>query len=361
MRCKYILYFFSCLAFTSFYSCKKEVSKSKTLFLLTNQISVNLYGFSTGTDKRLLIPVRKVGTRNTNYYSIFDTGSAGMMIDVTDILPASMITSSGIQFSGDSIQIDGITVTAQKLTMNFGNLTGLTKVYGNLGYSSVTVGSTENSLSIKRIPIFLYYKVIDSKGNQLPAHSNDIFGVGPGVSYANSSIVSPLSYVRFTANLTSGFKLNNLNKLSFTNSGTLVAGLLSIGLTNLDLSTSGFIMHPLRFESRSGFLPNIPATITYNANSVLSDVVFDTGTPSYSIIEDKKASGIGILPVNSIVTIVTDRGFKYQYLTSSTQNLTEIQNPNNTGDTRTIFSLDFFIKNEYLMDYQNHQIGLKNL
>lgn len=120
-------------------------------------------------------------------------------------------------------------------------------------------------------------------------------------------------------------------------------------------------MHPLDYTFLDGYSPNIPSTITYNGKSIAADVLFDTGTPLVTIIEDKKAiAGLGALPANSLVTITTNKGFKYQYTTTNNTNLTTIQNPNNSGDFRTIFSIDFFINNQYLVDYSHHQIGLKN-
>lgn len=342
-------------------SCKKENTTAKAV--APTPVTLGLYEVATSTNKRVFIPITGIGTQSISYYGVFDTGSSGMTLDANGILPASMITTSGIQVTGDSVVVNGITVTSQQSVISYGDLTGLTKEYGNLAYAAVTIGDKNGSLSLKRIPIFLYYKIVDGSGKQLAAHSSDVFGVGPGVNYANTAIASPLSYYSPGTGLTSGFKLAVLNSSSFSSTGTFVSGLLSIGLTASDLTSSGFIMHPLTYYSpvQGGYSPNIPATITYNGTSTSAYVLFDTGTPSVTIIEDPKAtSGIGGLPANSVVKVTTNKGFTYQYTTNSTSNLTAIQNPNNTGDYRTIFSMDFFINNEYLTDYTNHQIGLKN-
>jgi hypothetical protein len=341
-------------------SCKKDVVLPKVA--TANQVTLGLYEFSNGSGKRIFMPVTKVGNQSVTYYSAFDTGSAGMAIDADGILPASMISSSGISVQGDSINVNGITVTSKQSVISFGDQTNLTKEYGNLAYATITIGDQHGNINIQRVPIFLYYKIVDVNNNQLPAHSNDVFGVGPGVSYAFNAIASPLSYFTAGANTTSGFKLAVLNNSYFSSSGTYVAGLLTVGLTSTDLSAaSGFIMHPLTYYTTGGYSPNIPSTITYNGKSIAADVLFDTGSPSVTIIEDKTATNsLGALPANSVVTVTTNKGFTYQYVTTSTANLTAIQNPNNSNDTRTIFSIDFFIKNEILTDYTNHQIGLKN-
>ncbi len=342
-------------------SCKKE-SSVKPAAVITPLKTLGLYQAGSGTNKRVFIPITKVGTQTVTYYSVFDTGSTGMTLDANGILPASMITSSGIVFTGDSVNVNGITVTSQQSVMSYGDQTSSTKEYGNLAYAPVTIGDQNGNITTKRIPFFLYYKVVNTTtGVQQAAHSNDVFGVGPGTSTASNIIASPLSYFSLTTGLTNGFKLALLNSSSFSSTGTYVTGLLSIGLTPTDLAaTSGFIMHPLTYYTVGGYSPNIPATITYSGKSIADQVLFDTGTPSITVIEDKTALGIGALPASSTVTVTTSKGFVYTYTTTSTSNLTSIQNPNISGDYRTIFSIDFFIKNEYLTVYTNHQIGLKN-
>lgn len=347
-----------CLLITVFFfSCKKE----KTTTPQITPVTLGLYEYASGVNKRIFLPITQVGTKAVTYYTVFDTGSSGMTLDATDILPASMITSSGIQVTGDSVVVNGITVTSTKGTISFGDQLSSTKEYGNLAYANITIGDAQGNLALKRVPFFLYYKIVDETGAKLPAHASDVFGVGPGTSYVTSEIQSPLRYFNTGTSLTSGFKLATLNKSLFSTSGTYVSNLLTIGLSNSDLSSAGFIMHPLTYSSSGGYSPNIPATIAYNGNTISGQILFDTGTPSTTVIEDRLATtSVGSLPANSTVTITTNKGFVYTYTTSSTGNLTEVQNPNNTGDYRTIFSLDFFISNEYLTDYGNHQIGLKN-
>ncbi|MDB5286107.1 MAG: hypothetical protein JWR05_1056 [Mucilaginibacter sp.] len=342
-------------------SCKKQgATPSGTTKSLA---TLGLYQYSSGTSKRLFIPITKVGTQTVTYYTVFDTGSSGLSLDATGIIPASMITSNGIQVTGDSVNVNGITITSKTSVMSYGDATNLTKQYGNVAYATFTIGDANGNIITKRIPFFLYYKVMNAVTNtQLPAHSVDIMGVGPGTSYASTLIASPLSYFDVGANLTQGFRLATLNASSFTSAGNYVGGLLSIGLTPTDkASSTGFIMHPLSYSISGGYSPNIPATITYNNTSTSAQVLFDTGNPSQTIIENpKETNAIGNLPANSTVKVVTNMGFTYTYTTTSTANLTTIQNPNNTNDYRTIFSLDFFINNEYLTDYTNHEIGLKN-
>jgi hypothetical protein len=120
-------------------------------------------------------------------------------------------------------------------------------------------------------------------------------------------------------------------------------------------------MHSLNYYSQGGYSPDIPATISYNGKNVAATVLFDTGTPAISTIENNSAtSNISSLPAKTVVTITTGNGFSYQYTTTDKNNLTQVARPSYTLDPRTIFSIDFFVDNEFLMDYKNHKIGLKN-
>jgi len=324
--------------------------------------TLGLYEYQSTIYRRVIIPISQVGTVKQTYYSIFDTGSSAMTIDADGLIPASLITSSGITITGDSLVVNGITVTKQTATLTYGDATNGTKEFGNLAYAVVTIGDASDTVSTKRIPFFLYYKAIDIKtGTQADPHENDIFGVGPNTRFANLAIASPLSYFDTKANVTQGFKLSKFDKASYiSNQLTYVKELLTIGLVPNDLSSAGFIMHSLT-QTTAGYSPNIPATINYNGTSIQGVLLFDTGTPAFANIEDPNATANQTtLPANSSVTITTGSGFNYQYTTTSDYNLTQIENPSYTHDPRTIFSIDFFADNEFLLDYTNHRIGLKN-
>ena len=339
-------------------SCKKDNKITMPL------VTLGLYEVDNSIDKRVFIPITKVGTQTVSYYSVFDTGSAGMTIDATGLLPASMITSSGITITpgADSLTVNGITVTSQEATIAYGDNQSEIQEYGNLAYTTVTIGDQNGNITTSRIPVFLYYKIVDvTTGKNQPAHSNDVFGVGPGVSYANNAIGSPLSYFKLGANLTNGYKLAEFNNSEFSANGTYVSGLLSIGLVPGDLQSSGFVMHQLNYFPQGGYSPDIPSTISYNGLNISATVLFDTGTPAISIIANSGAlSNISALPDGTVVTLTTSSGFKYSYTTRSANDSTQVARPSYTGDPRTIFSIDFFTENEFLMDYQDHQIGLKN-
>ncbi|ASU32442.1 hypothetical protein [Mucilaginibacter xinganensis] len=341
-------------------SCKKDHTPAPTP-APKPIATLGLYELQSTIYRRVFIPISQVGDIKNTYYSVFDTGSSAMTMDADGLIPASMITSTGITITGDSLVVNGITVTKQTATLTYGDATNGTKEYGNLAYAIITIGDVNGSVTTKRIPFFLYYKAVDVKsGTSLGKHENDVFGVGPNTSFSNLAIASPLSYFTTAANVTQGFKLSKFDKTAFSTNGTYVKDLLTIGLVPDDLNSAGFIMHSLVHTS-AGYSPNIPATIVYNGKSIQGSLLFDTGTPAFANIEDPNATtDQTTLPANSSVTITTTSGFSYQYTTTSDYNLTQVLNPSYTHDPRTIFSIDFFTDNEFLLDYTNHRIGLKN-
>jgi hypothetical protein len=371
---KYLLLMCVSLIIIVVSSCKKDKTTNKTNTIIPpTATSFGLFEYKDSVDAndvyyRIFIPLTKIGNQTVNYDEVFDTGSAGLTLDASGIIPDSLITDKGFKFTGDSVVINGVTITSKTSVMEYGDATASTNIYGNVAYTSVTIGNqAANGVTIKRVPFFLYYKVLDIAGKdstkETTHHSADIFGVSPEYSYASTLIQSPLSYYTPGTGLTNGFKLSKLVKADFTNDGVYEQDILTLGLTNADINSSGFTMHNYAssYTAQDGYSPDIPGTITYNGNTISANFLFDTGTPQISIIEDSKATQtIGVLPANSVITLKTQDGFTYTYTTAKTTNVTEVQNPNNTKDYRTIFSLEFFTDNEFLTNYTGHEIGLKN-
>jgi len=348
-------------------SCKKDNTpgpSTTTVANVTNYANMGLYEYGDGTNRRIFVNITAVGTTSgVSYPSVFDTGSTGMTIDATGLVPASMITANGFSFTGDSTVVNGITITNQTFVVTYGGVGNETKEYGNLAYATVKAGDNNGNVVTPRIPMLLYYKVVDvTSGKTLTAHSNDVFGVASGTSFVTSKLASPLSYFSLPTGVTNGFKLALLDNTKFTTTVlTYVPGLLTIGLTPNDLNSSGFIMHPLTYYTQGGYSPDINGTINYNGTTVAATILLDTGTPSTSILENPNATAnVTTLGANSTVGITTPQGFNFNYTVSSNYNLTTVEKTSYSQDIRTIFSIDFFISNEYLMDYTNHRIGLKN-
>ncbi|HZX59036.1 MAG TPA: hypothetical protein VFE54_09930, partial [Mucilaginibacter sp.] len=147
-------------------SCKKDKKTINDNVITTaTPKKIGFYEVDSSIYKILLMNISKVGTQTTDLDLIFDTGSGGMVLDADGIIPASMITSTGFNFTGDSTVVNGVTLTNQTSMITYGDDNATTsKVYGNLAYAPVTIGDANGNITVKRIPFFIYYKAVDSKG-----------------------------------------------------------------------------------------------------------------------------------------------------------------------------------------------------
>jgi hypothetical protein len=349
-------------------SCKKEPANKGTTTTTVNATptSLGLYEADSSVYKELITVVSKIGTQTVNYDLIFDTGSGGMVLDASGILPASMITSSGFTFTGDSTIVNGITITNQTNIVEYGaDANTVDKVYGNLAYAPVTIGDQNGNIVVKRLPFMIYYKAVSSKGVQYPAHDFDTFGVSEeyDITFGSAYITSPFASFDPGTGLKRGFKMAQLNVNNFSNDGNYVPGALTLGLTTDDLNSAGFVISQLTYYAGDGYAPIIPGTITYNNRAPFkTDLIFDTGTEPYNYLEDPTYTGssLELLPQGSPVAVSATSGFNYSFTTTANDNLTQIENANTSGTSVSIIGLEFFLTNEYMLDFTDHKLGLKN-
>jgi len=355
-------------------SCKKDNNNTTTNSTTnsTTPTPTKLAIIESDSDiyKLLFMPVSKIGSQNVpQQFSdlIFDTGSGGLVIDANGILPASMITSNGFTFTGDSTIVNGITITSEESIVEYGDdSASITKVYGNLAYAPVTIGDANGNIVVTRLPFFIYYKGVDANGNLLPQHYFDVLGVSPeyDITFSNNAfITSPFSYYTPGTGLTKGFKIAALGTSNFSVDGTYVPGVVTVGLTASDLSSSsGFTTSPLinAISQGDGYVPYVSGTVTYKSKNVSTYLLFDSGTEPYSYIEDKTATGLSLLPANTVVNVALSSGFTYNYTTTAKDNLTYIENPTTSGADVSIISLEYFLTGEYMIDFTDHTLGLKN-
>jgi len=347
-------------------SCSKKENNTKPAPVTATPTELGLYEADSAEYRELIVAITQVGTQPVDDGLVFDTGSGGMVLDASGTVPPAMITTSGFNFTGDSTVVNGITITNQTSTLEYGaDSATTTTVYGNLAYAAVTVGDQNGSFVIKRLPFCLYYKAVDATGETLPVHYFDTFGVNDEYIYfspGNNYITSPFSYYNPGTGLTRGFKLAALGTSNFSLEGTYVPNVVTIGLTSTDVSSSsGYIMHQANFYEGDGYVPIFPTTVTYNGTRDTTYVLFDTGTSGYNYVEDSNAiADLTELAKGSSVTIATQAGFNYAFTVGAEENLTYIENPGKTGGEFTIFGIDFFLNNQYLLNFSNNQVGLKN-
>jgi hypothetical protein len=352
-------------------SCKKDhntINSNTSTTQNATPAHIGLYEAGSSIYKLIYLDVSKIGTQEIDRGLVFDTGSGGMVLDADSVLDHSMFTNKGIIITGDSLTYKGVTVTKDTSSIVYGddNNTEVT-VYGNLAYADVTIDAEGGNVVIKRLPFFLYYKAVDNKGNIQPHDDFDVFGVNEEyeVPVGSKHITSPLSYYTPATGLDKGFKMAALGTSSFSANGTYVKNVVTLGLTQTDLQSSGFVLSQLQPSSIYGYEPIVSGTITYNNSTISSLLLFDSGTEPYNYIENPNApTHLDSLSNNAAVAVTTKSGFNYNFTVTSTpqkgEYLTYIENPRVSGSDVSIFSLEYFLKNEYLLDFTTHQLGLKN-
>ncbi|MBS1531647.1 MAG: hypothetical protein JSU01_15180 [Bacteroidetes bacterium] len=363
--------FILCAVLFSF-GCKKE-SGSKTAALVPvvpqyntpgQPYQLGFYEVESKGIKELQTIVSKVGDKPVNFEMTFDTGSGGLVLDAQGILPTSMISTTGFAFSGDSTTVNGITITNQTTFISYGaDNSTLSKVFGNLAYADVMIGDNNGNITIRRLPFFLYYKAIDASGTVYPAHKFDVMGVSSAydVTFANKAyITSPFFYFDPGPGLTRGFKIAALGMDNFSAHGTYVPA-VTLGLTADDLGSGGFKMMPLVQVDDDGYATMVQGTVGYNNKNFSTSLIFDSGTYPYYYLEDPNWTDTpGLLKPGTHVQVSTDAGFTFSYIATPNMNPTMVENPASVKGSVSVISLNFFLHNEYLLDFDHHQLGLKN-
>jgi len=350
--------------------CKKDgASVSPATYAVKPHVAgqpyqIGFYTVESNGVKELRVAVSEVGEQQVSLNMTFDTGSGGLVVDAQGILPASMISSTGFSFPGDSTTVNGVTITNRSTFITYGaNQNTLTKVYGNLAYADVAIGDNNGSVTIKRLPFFLYYKAVDASGKAYPAHEFDVMGVSSeyDVTFGNGAhITSPLAYFDPGPGLTRGFKIAALDANNFTKQGTYVPA-VTLGLTSDDLTSAGFNIVPLLQVEGQGYAPVVRGTIAYNGKSYSANLIFDSGTSPYFYLEDpnwNKAQAL--LNSNTSVQVSVGDKFNYNYTANAATHPTLVENPFTAKGSVSVISLNFFVNNQYLLDFDHHQLGLKN-
>ncbi|MGZ3944327.1 MAG: hypothetical protein ACXVJB_05255, partial [Mucilaginibacter sp.] len=233
-----LLILYVCLLFAAA-SCKKDNSAVplppfKATPIQDGQTRLGFYEVDSAGVKALVMDVSKIGNKSLDLDLTFDTGSGGLVVDASGLLPASMISSTGFVFSGDSTIVNDITITNQTAVIQYGNDNNtLSKVFGNLAYADVTIGDANGNITVKRLPFFIYYKAINGLGKPYPAHEFDVLGVSSeyDITFDNNVfITSPFMYFDPGHGLTRGFKIAPLGAANFSEQGTYVPA-VTLGLT----------------------------------------------------------------------------------------------------------------------------------
>jgi hypothetical protein len=324
----------------------------------------------TPGDRRIYLPIQKVGTSTLNLTTVFDSGSEGLLLSGTSVFSASYLSDTGIVInSPDSAVINGITVTSAKVTTTYGSPPATRSFYGNIAYAQLTIGDQSGTVMTTRMPFIVIYKGVDNQTQAsvpVDANSDGVAGVyssgfnpSAGLVTTRAGVKSPFNYFHYTNGLLAGFVLSPLSKIGWagtpSSQGFPATPLLTLGLT-LDMET-GFALQSQRLDVGNLFDPDVLGTVSYNGITLNnSNVLLDTGTPLGFTIYNSAEGGSTTLSSGAPVQLATREGFSFAYTTDTQLYQTVVQS---NGQQRCIFGIEFFLNNSVLFDYSEHYIGLK--
>ena len=362
---------------------------------------MNLYPVGVATaGGRLYIRVTAVGSASVSMPLIFDTGSAGIALYAPDILPSSMVSSSGFVFpaGATSLTYKGITVTSQQGTRSYGSATDGTTQTGNIGFAQVSFGDSPGAATTSVMPVFLYYSITSRATGQPipPPPQQGIFGVNsvtnvitvPGTTTpvdgfplctpqttGSCRVVSVFKYLQYPQGLNAGFMLTKatLQSCDITSAGSCTPQpILTIGLTpqlEAGFSTVSLTCPPppssyVGPPTMNGYpvclaaIPQTTISVSGSATGMLTgDFLFDSGTPFNQVSVPSGSSFPTPVPDGADVLVTTPSGFTYTYTSApGIANTTALVS---SPGTASIIGIAYFTTNSLFVDFTTSTEGWK--
>ena len=334
---------------------------------------------------RIFLPVTQVGSSPTKINAIFDTGSSGTLLKATDIFPKSIVTSGGFIFPAGktSIEYNGVVVTNVVATRTYGGAQDRTVLTGNLGFAQMTFGAGTHATTAMT-PILLVFSRTRNGTLDLDGTFGNVFGVNPQIapiivaeatpptpappcalsSTTSCGLASPFRYLDYADGIDKGFILRPvvLSACDITAGGCTSAPNLSIGVSANDLQGFSTFALPecgtsIIYEMKSEpvclqAIPNV--VVSSGASSFTGPMIFDTGTPSTSLMVPAGMAFPQSLPSGTTLRITTPSSFAYQFTTASGYLNTTVQqrssNVSNSG-------IAYFTLNAFAFDYTSALVG----
>jgi hypothetical protein len=357
--------------------------------------TLNLYpsqSFAAGS--RLFVFVTMVGETAVHMPLGFDTGSAGITLYAPDIFPPNLLNPAGFVFAGAaSLSYGGITVLNQPGRRAYGGGThGRTEV-GNIGYASVTFGDGAGTLTTARMPVFLYYEIVDDTGAPVPVPpEHGWFGVDDGANLIDEGtaqppqgfpacaadtagscyVVSVLKYLRFGDGLHAGFLLDPapLQVCDIGAAGSCTpAPVLTVGLASNSESTFSVTAlscpHPgysgpaaiAGFTVCQAGIADALIRVGGSDPGVLSgdSVLFDTGTPYMIFNVPAGVAFPDTVPQGAPVAVSVPPGFDYTFSAGppyggalTPQSVSVVPD---AATTQSIVGIGFFTEHAFFIDF----------
>ncbi|HTO62219.1 MAG TPA: hypothetical protein VMM15_13300 [Bradyrhizobium sp.] len=235
--------------------------------------------------RMLYIRLLALGDRRVDQPLLFDTGSAGMTVECSVVLPANLCSESGIAIK-KTLELDGITVTTEKAVLNYGTY----DEYGNIAMARVTIGAREQPIATAAaIPLLVRYKKVRRATGEVvggPLWPKGTFGVSPvGGAGPERTLTSPLMAIRPENGLRRGYYLSPIGtdwKICTNEEGNCPeVAALHIGIS--ESVRSGFKTSKWQRADAHYNFPTIDACIAWGDESVCRPTLYDTGNSTIMV------------------------------------------------------------------------------
>ncbi|SEW51527.1 hypothetical protein SAMN04488122_4286 [Chitinophaga arvensicola] len=332
-----------------------------------------------GYTDRLLLGITQLGLKKVELKTVFDTGSEGLVLDAKAVLPGEMVTPDGIDLRGRRVMtLDGITITAIKDSTSYGDAPNNRMYYGQIAYTTVTLGDNTHEVTTRQMPVFLIYRGVKLLTGEEAAIDHDsivngICGVenvhplSEEVATARKYMKSPFAYLNYRRGVYAGIQLSATGSADHpqvvsqhNNRVICAAPLLQVGLTNS--MEDGYILQQKKMKNNSHVLsPMVVGKLRINGMETTGDILFDSGTKRGGSIADMNSFSDNsyVLDDQTQVSFTAREGFRYSFVADK-KNRKITMVPNNTDRLkRSVWGLWFFINNNFIIDYSNYLIGIK--
>lgn len=304
----------------------------------------------------LYVNILRLGNRKINQPILLDTGSSGMTIDCTAVLPVKLCSSKGIKIT-KNLELDGITVTIEKTVMNYGTY----DEYGNVAFARVAFGSPGSPASTEAsIPFLIRYKTVRRSTGEIVGGRlwpKGIFGISPiGGGGPNQMFKSPMDAVSAGNGLRKGYYLSPIgtNWRACTNEDANCPTVEALHIGIPDSVKSGFKTQKWKTADKRYNFPTIGSCILLKEKTTCRPTLYDTGNSTIVIADHPPKDLGGSTDVGTKVAVKIAMLGEWKFDTSYGS---ELEFSPTIG--HNIVGIRYFERNSLLVDLEAKEIGVR--
>ena len=304
--------------------------------------------------RMLYVDLRALGERQIAQPLLFDTGSAGVTVECSVVLPEKLCSHAGIKIDKETV-IDGITVTTQKIVSHYGTY----DEYGNLAFARMTIGRKGQSVATSGpVPFLVRYKKVRRSTGEIvggPLWPLGVFGVSPVGGQVSGKLQSPMAAFEVAPGLHRGFYLSPIGtkwrQCTNEERNCPIVDALHIGIPDA-LRKNFKLSKWVRASGRHNF-PTVETCIALENLNICQPTLFDTGNSTVMIAGQSKRSKSS-LPIGTSLKV---SGADFGTWRFNTTYRPEVELYPNL-DTN-IIGIRYFETNSLMFDLGTQEIGFR--